>query len=147
MRPSTRTRSTSASATAGRRSPSASSRESERRAEKGGSGLNVPVIMPRLSIRHLHIPTFGLGEMGGGAVAAAGRSMSGRMPSRERLGYYAGLGALAAIGVIEWPVAAAIGVGVAVAKRTSGDGARRPSTRSVETRPRAAAEPKGGETG
>jgi hypothetical protein len=37
--------------------------------------------------------------------------------SRDRLVYYLGLGALAALEVIEWPVAVAIGVGTAIAGR------------------------------
>jgi hypothetical protein len=39
------------------------------------------------------------------------------LPPVERLAYYAGLGALAALGIIEWPVAAAIGAGTMLAKR------------------------------
>jgi len=105
----------------------------------------VPVLTPRLSVHRVQIPTFGVAELGGGLVAAASRSVAGRMPSKERLGYYAGLGALAAVGVIEWPVAAVIGVGMAVARRTASEdrAQHRPVTRSVDTRPRAAAESKG----
>src|SRR5262245_12018121 len=40
-----------------------------------------------------------------------------QLPSPPRLIYYAGLGTLAAVGVIEWPVAAAIGVGVWIVGR------------------------------
>ena len=36
----------------------------------------------------------------------------GHVPlSRDQAGFYAGLGALATLGVIEWPVAAAVGAG------------------------------------
>jgi len=136
------------------------------RPRSGGGGVIVPVITPRLSLHRVQIPTFGLTELGGGLVAAAGRSLSGRLPSKERLGYYAGLGALAAAGLIEWPVAAAIGVGMAVARRTGGDRAEgrteiveevveerieeveepsrsRPAARSATTRSRAAAGTRG----
>ncbi|MCZ2525465.1 hypothetical protein [Streptomyces sp. HB2AG] len=39
------------------------------------------------------------------------------VPRAEHVAYYGGLGALALLEVIEWPVAAAIGVGTAVAER------------------------------
>jgi hypothetical protein len=48
--------------------------------------------------------------------ATSGKSVSlpiiGQVPlSRDQIGFYAGLGALATVGVIEWPVAAAVGAG------------------------------------
>ena len=48
--------------------------------------------------------------------------------------------ALAAVGVIEWPVAAVIGVGMAIARRTAAQARaeRRPATRSVAIGPRTA---------
>jgi hypothetical protein len=39
-------------------------------------------------------------------------------PPRERMLYYAGLGTLAAVDVLSWPVAAAIGGGVWIASRS-----------------------------
>ncbi len=39
------------------------------------------------------------------------------LPPPERLVYYGGLGVLAAVGVLEWPVAAAVGAGVWLAGR------------------------------
>jgi hypothetical protein len=39
------------------------------------------------------------------------------MPPPERMLYYAGLGALAALEVVSWPVAIALGAGVWVATR------------------------------
>ena len=55
-------------------------------------------------------------------VRAATGVASSILPPPRRLAYYAGLGALAVLDVIEWPVAAAIGVGTAVAVRTRRDG-------------------------
>ncbi|GAA0941100.1 hypothetical protein GCM10009550_11020 [Actinocorallia libanotica] len=111
-----------------------------RRSRSGSGGITVPVITPRLTVHRLQIPTFGLAELGGGLAAAAGRTVSGSLPPKERLGYYAGLGALAAVGVIEWPVAAVIGVGMAIARRTAAQdrAERRPATRSVAMGPRTA---------
>jgi hypothetical protein len=43
------------------------------------------------------------------------------LPPRDQLLYYTGLGAAAVMGVIEWPVAIAIGAGVVVAQRSHRD--------------------------
>ncbi|GGL17670.1 hypothetical protein [Planomonospora parontospora] len=57
-----------------------------------------------------------------GRVVGAARALLPALPSRERLAYYGGLGALAAFGLIEWPVAAAIGVGTVIARRSRNGG-------------------------
>ncbi|QUH02215.1 hypothetical protein HUO13_16680 [Saccharopolyspora erythraea] len=43
----------------------------------------------------------------------------GYLPSPRMMAFYGGLGALAVLEVIEWPVVAAIGLGAAVARRSS----------------------------
>jgi hypothetical protein len=50
-------------------------------------------------------------------VGEAVNTVQSSLPPVERLAYYAGLGALAALGIIEWPVAAAIGAGTLLARR------------------------------
>jgi hypothetical protein len=60
----------------------------------------------------------------GQLVQAAGAATS-LLPPRDRLLYYGGLGTAAVLGVIEWPVAIAIGAGIAIAQRAhQGDGGR-----------------------
>ena len=56
-------------------------------------------------------------------VGHVARGAASFLPPPERLAYYAGLGALAAFQVIEWPVAVAIGAGTALASRSRGSGA------------------------
>lgn len=51
-------------------------------------------------------------------LAGAADTVRGYLPSRTMMAFYGGLGALAALSAIEWPVAAAIGVGAAVAQRS-----------------------------
>ena len=51
-------------------------------------------------------------------VGDAGRVVAGYLPPPERLAFYGGLGLAAVIGVIDWPVAAAIGIGAMIARRT-----------------------------
>jgi hypothetical protein len=60
-------------------------------------------------------------------VADAAGTVRGRLPDRNHLLYYGGLGALAAIGVMSWPIAAAIGAGVWVAGRAKSATGRKPA--------------------
>ncbi len=81
----------------------------------------VGVRVPTPHMPHLHMPS--------SAQNAAKRTASGfgvvraNLPRPRQMLYYGALGGLAAVGAIEWPVAAAIGAGVWVASRT---GWRRP---------------------
>ncbi|WP_285705001.1 hypothetical protein [Microtetraspora sp. NBRC 16547] len=69
--------------------------------------------MPHLEMPHMpHMPHVGRQEVGHAVDVA--RSF---LPPPERVAYYGGLGALAILGVIDWPVAAAIGVGTVLAQR------------------------------
>ena len=125
-------------ATTARSSPSKSP---ERRAGSKPSALessrsSVTVKMPLLTVqvRAPHVP-----RMRPRAVGHAVSTAQSSLPPAERMAYYAGLGALAAFGVIEWPVAAAIGAGTILAKRTlrkdprtsSAGGAGRATARSA----------------
>lgn len=51
-------------------------------------------------------------------LAGAAETVRGYLPSRGMMAFYGGLGVLAAFSAIEWPVAAAIGVGTAYAQRS-----------------------------
>jgi hypothetical protein len=90
------------------------------RASASGNGtvsLPVPVVVPHLKV--LHVPAPGMPHV---SVSGAGHALADRVPPREQLAYYGGLGMMAAFGMISWPVAAAIGVGIAVAKHARGAG-------------------------
>jgi hypothetical protein len=86
--------------------------QAETTTKAGSSGISVPVpiVIPRLKVYHPPV-------LGPSSVGQAGRSVAGRLPPPERLAFYGGLGAAAVVGVIGWPVAAAIGVGTAIARR------------------------------
>jgi hypothetical protein len=47
------------------------------------------------------------------------------LPPAERIAYYSGLGLLAALGLVEWPVAVAIGAGTVLATRAGAQQAQR----------------------
>ncbi|MFJ2032401.1 hypothetical protein [Streptosporangium sp. NPDC087985] len=82
-------------------------------------GLAFTLDLPMMSVRfhppHLHLPHISLQEAGQAVDAA-----KSFLPPADRMVYYGGLGALAVAGLIEWPVAAAIGVGTMIAQRARG---------------------------
>lgn len=94
--------------------------------ERGGrtATLNLPFVTAQFRMPDLHVPS--RDELGSAARGA--RSM---LPSRSSTLFYGGLAVTAAIGAIEWPVAAAIGVGSALASRRAADPA--PVGRAPET--------------
>ena len=81
--------------------------------------VTAQVRIPELPVERLRAMSLEVGQVARGAASF--------LPPPQRLAYYAGLGALAAFQVIEWPVAVAIGAGTAVAARTRGSGLDRPS--------------------
>ena len=97
--------------------------------ERRGLTLNLPMLSIQVHPPRPHLPRVSRQELGHAVDIA--RSF---LPPRERLAYYGGLGALAAFGVIEWPVAAAIGAGTIIAQRARGkNGADRPAGEEKET--------------
>jgi hypothetical protein len=90
-------------------------RPSAARANGNGVDVTVPVLTPHL--RTVHVPTPGMSY-----VEDAGRVVAGYLPSPGRLAFYGGLGVAAVVGLLDWPVAAAIGIGTAIARRTAGRG-------------------------
>ncbi|MEY9214117.1 hypothetical protein NI17_021375 [Thermobifida halotolerans] len=79
--------------------------------------ITVPVVAPEFKVHRIRIPVPGMPKVNKEEVSTAGRTAADYLPPKDQFAYYAGLGALAAFGVIEWPVAAAIGVGTAIARR------------------------------
>jgi hypothetical protein len=71
----------------------------------------VPVLTPH--VKTVHVPTPGISYVGD-----AGRLVVGYLPPPERLAFYGGLGIAAVLGAIDWPVAAATGLGTIIARRT-----------------------------
>ncbi|MEV0418382.1 hypothetical protein [Streptosporangium canum] len=108
------------------------SRTAEQATESGHAGqphdgpsltLNLPMMTVQFRPPHLHLPLHlpHVNRREAGQAVDVARSF---LPPPERMVYYGGLGALAVAGLIEWPVAAAIGVGTVIAQRARGG--RRP---------------------
>jgi len=78
----------------------------------------LPVRIPVLRVRVPRLPVLG-------SAMWAAQTLRIYLPPRERIAYYGGLGLMAAVGVLDWPVALAAGAGVWVASRTSHTGQHR----------------------
>lgn len=98
--------STTSSSTAHRtrRQPASKSRQA-------APAISVPYVTAELHTARIPLP-------GGKDVASAVDTVRGQLPSRDQLLFYGGLTAAAAFSVIEWPVAAAIGIGNALVQRS-----------------------------
>ncbi|BDT92290.1 hypothetical protein [Nocardia sputorum] len=90
--------------------------------------LRVPV--PTVGMRMARVPLPPGPRTVATGVSSATTAVRNRVPDRESLLYFGGLGAAAVTGLVSWPVAGAIGVGVWVAEHArrgpgaTGDGAR-----------------------
>ncbi|MBB5159650.1 hypothetical protein [Saccharopolyspora phatthalungensis] len=76
-----------------------------------GTTVNLPGVTAEFHRPDHYVPTRD-------DLAGVAETVRGYLPSRQMMLFYGGLGALAALSVIEWPVAAAIGAGVALAQRS-----------------------------
>jgi hypothetical protein len=72
--------------------------------------VNLPFVTARFRAPDLHLPSRG-------EVGAAARGVASFLPSPKAALYFGGLAVTAALEIIEWPVAVAIGVGTALASR------------------------------
>jgi hypothetical protein len=79
--------------------------------------LDLPFLTAELRIPEIHAPR--LPRVSRQEATQTARAATGLLPSPEQLVYYGGLGLMAALDVIEWPVALAIGAGTAIARRQS----------------------------
>jgi len=90
--------------------------------------------VPSVHLPSVHMPRPPVPHASGQDVTTAARVVGSYLPPREQLVLYAGMGAGAVAGLIEWPVAAAVAAGTYVAKRArSGGGPRPPAARKTTT--------------
>ncbi|WP_235883607.1 hypothetical protein [Saccharopolyspora elongata] len=84
---------------------------------RGGTDITLPYVTAELHTTKVHLP--GLpGMPGRKELTSAVDTVRGQLPSREQALFYGGLTAAAAFSLIEWPVAAAIGIGNALVQRS-----------------------------
>ncbi|GES09005.1 hypothetical protein [Acrocarpospora macrocephala] len=77
--------------------------------------LNLPMVSLQVHRPHMHVP-----HMDTSWAERMMRTGRAAIPPPEQLVYYGGLGVLAVLGAVEWPIAAAIGVGTMIASRAAG---------------------------
>ena len=94
--------------------------------------FDTPVMSLRIHRPHLRLP-----RLSTEPAERAARAARAALPPPARLAYYGGLGAAAALGAIEWPVAVAIGVGTAIGQRMRRGGERTERARATADRPAA----------
>ncbi|GAB2963311.1 hypothetical protein LWP59_13555 [Amycolatopsis acidiphila] len=87
----------------------------ERAAEEPRTAtVRLPFLTAQFRAPRLHLPAPPVGK---NEVTAAAQTARSFLPEPKQVLYFGGLVAMAALEVIEWPVAVAIGVGTAVALR------------------------------
>lgn len=79
--------------------------------------LKLPFVQARF-----YSPEVRLSKMGSPQIGSAVQGVRDYLPSSRQALYYGGLALVAAVGVVEWPVAAAIGVGTALARKSHDNG-------------------------
>ncbi|MGH3941849.1 MAG: hypothetical protein ACRDTG_25130 [Pseudonocardiaceae bacterium] len=77
--------------------------------------VNLPFVTAEFRAPEIHLPSIPDRSDLTGAVSA----IRERLPSPAQVAYYAGLGVLGVLELVEWPVVLAIGVGTAIAQRSS----------------------------
>jgi hypothetical protein len=82
--------------------------------------LTVPVLNVNLPVPEIHIPN---PQPIAAPAAWVAQTALTRLPRKDQLLYYGGLGLLGLAGVVEWPVAAVAAAGVWIATRSQ----RRPA--------------------
>lgn len=98
------------------------SRTPAARRGNGGATVKVPVVAPTVKVMKVHVPGRGMSYIGD-----AGRLAASYLPPADRLAFYGGLGLAAIVGVLDWPVAAAVGLGTMIARRAFRRDTARPS--------------------
>ena len=82
---------------------------------KRSATVNLPFMTAQFRVPDIHMPE--VRPPSRGDLDSAGRKALSVLPPPKTLLFFGGLAATAVIGAIEWPVAAAIGIGSALASR------------------------------
>ncbi|MGH4025459.1 MAG: hypothetical protein ACRDRV_12870 [Pseudonocardiaceae bacterium] len=82
--------------------------------------VNLPFVTAEFRAPEIHLPALPVRAPDRSDLSGAVSAIRARLPSPGQAAYYAGLGALGVLEIIEWPVALAIGVGTAVAQHYGG---------------------------
>lgn len=79
--------------------------------------VNLPFVTAEFRAPEIHLPSIPI--PGRSDLTGAVSAIRERLPSPAQVAYYAGLGVLGVLELLEWPVVLAIGVGTAIAQKGS----------------------------
>jgi len=82
--------------------------------------VRLPFVTAEFRAPDIHLPSLPVHVPDRNDLSGAVSSIRSRLPSPSETAYYAGLGLLGALGIIEWPVVIVVGVGTAIAHRRFG---------------------------
>ncbi|WP_229874086.1 hypothetical protein [Amycolatopsis deserti] len=100
--------------------------------------MDLPFVHAEFRAPDLHlprVPTPRVPMPNRGELTSALDTVRSFLPPPRQLAYYGALGVLAAVELIEWPVAVAIGLGTAVAGRGGQPGAAKPAESTMTPKP------------
>lgn len=80
--------------------------------------VNLPFVTAEFRAPEIHVPSVRAPERSD--LTGAASAIRSYLPSPAQAAYYAGLGALGVLELVEWPVVLAIGVGTALVQRQAG---------------------------
>lgn len=84
--------------------------------------LTLPFVTAEFRAPEIHLPSLPVRAPDRSDLTGVVSAVRAHLPAPGQAAYYAGLGALGALQIIEWPVALAIGVGTVVAQHYGGTG-------------------------
>lgn len=84
--------------------------------------VHLPFVTAEFRAPDIHLPSVPVRAPTRSDLSGAVSAVRSRLPSPEQAAYYAGLGVLGALQLIEWPVVLAIGVGTAIAQHQGAQG-------------------------
>ncbi|WP_158885942.1 hypothetical protein [Amycolatopsis anabasis] len=82
--------------------------------------------LPGISVQ-FDVPKMGIPRPVKKTAVVAAKKAQALIPPPKQVAFYVGLGALAALDVIAWPVAVVVGTGTALARRSGGSGTPEPA--------------------
>lgn len=94
--------------------------------------VNLPFVTAEFRAPDIHLPSLPVHAPDRSDLTGAVSTVRSRLPSPVQTVYYAGLGVLGVLELIEWPVVLAIGVGTALAQQQGGSRRTEPESADVE---------------
>lgn len=112
--------------------PEAETPEHEEAPHRRTATVNLPFVTAEFRAPDIHLPSLPVHAPDRSDLTGAVSAIRSRLPSPGQTVYYAGLGVLGVLELIEWPVVLAIGVGTALAQQQGGSRRTEPESADAE---------------